>query len=71
MARDFFLSNVILEKYGKWPETEILCVVTDPHNFKILSFLLHGYNTLQLKNNAVPAFAFSLHNFKILSMRQL
>ena len=47
------------------------CIVTEPHYFKILSFLLHGYHFLQLKNIAIPAIAFSPHNFKILPTCQL
>ena len=40
------------------------CIVIEPHNFKILSFFLHGYHTSQLKNIAIPAIAFSPHNLK-------
>ena len=28
------------------------CIVTEPHNFKTLSFLQHGYHTPQHKNIA-------------------
>ena len=47
------------------------CIVIEPHNFKILSFLLHGYHTLQLKYILIPAIAFSPHNIKILPTHQL
>ena len=43
------------------------CIVIKPKNFKILSSLLHGYHTQELKNIAIPNRVSSLHNFKILS----
>ena len=42
------------------------CIVIEPHNFKIMLFLLHGYHIPQLKNIAIPAIPSSLQNFKIL-----
>ena len=42
------------------------CMAIEPHNFKILAFLLYGYHSLQLKNIAIHAIAFSPHNFKLL-----
>ena len=39
------------------------CMALEPHNFKILVFLLYGYHTPQLKNIAIPAITFSPHNF--------
>ena len=44
------------------------CIAIEPHNFKILPFLLCGYHTPQLKNIAIFAIVFSLHNFKLLSV---
>ena len=41
----------------------------EPHNFKILLFLLYGYHTPLLRNIAAPAITFSLHNFKLLPIR--
>ena len=38
----------------------------NPHNFKILAFLLYGYHLPQLKNIAILAIVFSSHNFKLL-----
>ena len=35
-------------------------MIIETHNFKILSFLLHGNHTPQLKNIAIPAIAFLL-----------
>ena len=45
------------------------CIALEPHNFKILPFLLFRYDTPQLKNITIPAFAFSLHNSKLLTIR--
>ena len=42
------------------------CIAIEPHNFKILPFLLYGYYTPELKNFAIPDITFSLHNFKLL-----
>ena len=42
------------------------CMAIEPQNFKILAFLLYGYHTPQLKSIAIPAIAFSPHNFKLL-----
>ena len=36
------------------------------HNFKVLSFLIHGYHIPQLQSIAIPTMAFSFHKFKIL-----
>ena len=47
------------------------CIVTEPHNFKILSFLQNGYHNPQLKNIAIPATAFSPYSLKILPTHQL
>ena len=47
------------------------CIATEPHNFKILPFLLHGYHTPKLKNIAILAIAFSLLNLKLLPIRYL
>ena len=47
------------------------CIVTKPHNLKILLFLLHDYHTLQLKYIFIPAIAFSFHSIKILQTHQL
>ena len=47
------------------------CIATEPHNFKILAFLLCAYHTPQLKNIAIPAIAFLPQNFKLLSTRYL
>ena len=71
MWENCFLRNSILE-YGKRRETQvlILCVVTEPYNFKFFSFLLRGYHTLQFKNIAVPDITLSPHNFKILLTHQ-
>ena len=44
------------------------CMATEPQNFKILAFL-YGYHTPQFKNIAIPATAFSPHNFKLLPTR--
>ena len=41
-------------------------IATEHLNFKILSFLLYGYHTPQLKNKAIFATVFSPHNFKLL-----
>ena len=38
----------------------------NPHNSKILAFLLYGHHSPQFENIAIPAIAFSLHNFKLL-----
>ena len=40
------------------------CIVTEPHNFKILPFLLHAYHTPQLKNITIPATVFLPYDFK-------
>ena len=40
-------------------------IATEHLNFKILSFLLYGYHTPQLKNKAIFATVFSPHNFKL------
>ena len=50
------------------PKCSLLMAI-EPNNSKILAFLLYGYNTPQLKNIAIPAIAFSSHNFKILPTR--
>ena len=39
-------------------------IAIERHNCKISAFLLNGYHTPQLKNIAIPAIAFSLHNFQ-------
>ena len=36
------------------------------HNFKVLSFLIHGYHIPQLQSIAIPTMAFLFHKFKIL-----
>ena len=41
-------------------------LLLNPHNFKILAFLLYSHHSPQLKNIATPAIAFSPHNFKLL-----
>ena len=46
-------------------------IAIEPHNFKILPFLLYGYDTPQLENITIPAIAFSIHNFKLLPISQL
>ena len=38
----------------------------NPHNFKICASLLYGHHSPQLENIAIPAIAFSHHNFKLL-----
>ena len=38
----------------------------ETHNFKISLILLHGHHTPKLKNIAIFAIAFLLHNFKTL-----
>ena len=38
------------------------CMAIEPHNFKILAFLLYGYHSPHIKNIAIPAIAFSPHN---------
>ena len=48
------------------PRCSSSCIATEPHNFKILAFLLYGYHTPQLKNIAISAIASSPHNFKLL-----
>ena len=40
------------------------CIVTEPHNLKILPFLLHTYHTPQLKNITIPATVFLPYDFK-------
>ena len=42
------------------------CMAIEPHNLKILEFLLYGYHIPQLKNIATPAIAFLFHNFELL-----
>ena len=42
------------------------CIATEPHNFKILLFLLYGYHhTLILKDIAIPTLLsqFTISNF--------
>ena len=46
-------------------------IATEPHGFKLLQFLQCGYHTPQLKNIAIPAIAFSLHNVKLLPIHYL
>ena len=65
-----------LNNIGNDQEPKCLsCIVIEPHNFnsKFLSFLLHGYLTLQLieKIHVIPAIALSLSNIKILPTHQL
>ena len=67
-----FLSNAMLQKYGKLPKTLMLIQHSywNP-DFKISLFLLHGYNTPQLKDIAMSAITFLPHNFKLLSTHQM
>ena len=45
--------------------------ILKPTISRVLSFLLHGYHTPQRKDIAIPAIAFSPHNFKVLLTHQL
>ena len=69
-----FLSNAIkfLKNKGNDPKPRCSsCIVNEPHNFKILVFLQHGYHVLKLKNIAIPSIVFSPDSFKILPTCQL
>ena len=51
-----------LKKYGKWPETWCSsCIDIETHYFKV-----RHSSQMVMKNIAIPAIAFSPHNFKVL-----
>ena len=47
------------------------CIATEPHNFKILLFLLYSYHHFKTQRYCYPCITFSLQNFKLLPICQL
>ena len=47
------------------------CIATEPDNFTVLLFLLHGYHHTLTQRYCYSCITFSLHNFKLLLLIEI